>query len=153
MLDIMRPSCVTRDEVKGYPDNPQKFNLYVYALNNPILFKDPSGYSVYDQWKTLTIKEQALVKSHPIEAYYVNKARNIAWAETERRFKKYYNDGVGNHGDDKSDAFRHAYWNALMSKYIGEVVPWHVQMPTSMGTLVQVLTWIIIITIKEELSG
>lgn len=106
---------LTRDVVPWYPDHPQKFNLYEYALNNPVMFIDPTGYSsysLYDQWTNLTSKEKWLVVTMPWQAYYVNKARNLAWSETQRRFG--YNGR-----NDRSDAFRHAYWNSLMTKYIG----------------------------------
>ena len=44
----------------------------------------------------------------PVVDYY----RRVAEAETERRFG-------ASRGDDASDAFRHAYWSALLSRSLG----------------------------------
>lgn len=67
----------------------------------------------YDDWNKLTYAEKLLVAAYPTVAYDVNKCRNWASSTTD----SYY--GHGGSGDN-SDAFRHAYWNALMSLQIGD---------------------------------
>lgn len=67
---------------------------------------------VIDIWNVLTESEKRLVIRYPFDALKVNDAKNIATSQTERKFG--YN-GLG----DKSDAFRHAIWNAEMAILIG----------------------------------
>lgn len=49
---------------------------------------------------------------YPFDALKVNKAKEIATKQTERKFGK---NGLG----DRSDAFRHGIWNAEMTVLIG----------------------------------
>lgn len=65
-----------------------------------------SGYS------QLTESEKRYVKHHPINAYKIAECKNMAVSETKRRFG--YNGR-----NDKSDAFSHCYWSALLSREIG----------------------------------
>lgn len=65
-----------------------------------------SGYS------QLTESEKNYVKRHPVNAYKIGECKNMAVAETRKRF--------GHNGrNDKSDAFRHCYWSALLVREIG----------------------------------
>lgn len=43
--DPLAGRFLTHDSFPGYSDLPQTQNPYVYGLNNPILYTDPSGYS------------------------------------------------------------------------------------------------------------
>ncbi len=77
-------------------DNPQYFNL------------DP-----YDDYKKLTAAEKALVKQYPTAAFIMNKFnRPMATNFTVQKF--------GSNGlNDKSDAFRHAFFQAVNTVRIG----------------------------------
>ena len=67
---------------------------------------------VIDIWNALTSSEKKLVIRYPFDALKVNKAKEIATKQTERKFEK---NGLG----DRSDAFRHGIWNAEMTVLIG----------------------------------
>ena len=67
---------------------------------------------VIDIWNALTSSEKKLVIRYPFDALKVNKAKEIATKQTERKFGK---NGLG----DRSDAFRHGIWNAEMTVLIG----------------------------------
>ncbi|WP_405081849.1 DUF6973 domain-containing protein [Paenibacillus chitinolyticus] len=67
------------------------------------------------QWKNLTFTEKALAIASPAQALLVDKCR--AWAlsyTSQSKWGNLYGNGTRN------DAFRHAMWNVLMSKYIGK---------------------------------
>ena len=68
---------------------------------------------IIDIWNSLTESEKKLVIKYPFDALKVNKARNIATTQTE---KKFTSNGLG----DRSDAFRHGIWNAEMTVLIGK---------------------------------
>lgn len=67
-------------------------------------------------YKNLTPKEKAFVKKYPYVAYSFKQTADKARKEAEKRYS-----GPGLH-NGKGDAFRHAYWNALMVKANGEVL-------------------------------
>ncbi|MBX7170037.1 MAG: hypothetical protein K1X72_03695 [Pyrinomonadaceae bacterium] len=65
----------------------------------------------YDAYKKLTKAEQDFVKSHPLAAMTFKEDAAKALLEAQNRFpKETLHNGQG-------DAFRHAYWNALMVKH------------------------------------
>ena len=69
----------------------------------------------FPEWRDLKEGEKAFVRAHPWAARAFATDRRIAEAETVARF--------GHNGsDDESDAFRHAYWNALMAFDRGEAL-------------------------------
>lgn len=68
--------------------------------------------SVYEQFQQLTPEEQAYIRSHPFHAVPIKDAKEAAYAETRTRF------GHNGH-NDKSDAFRHCYWSALLARDLG----------------------------------
>ena len=63
-------------------------------------------------YNTLNPQEKQYVRAHPINTYYIKTNRDIAFRETEKQF------GFNGH-NDKSDAFRHCFWSALLSRDIG----------------------------------
>ena len=68
--------------------------------------------SFYDQFKQLTPQEQNYLKAHPHHAFSIKQSKETAFEETKRRF--------GFNGrNDKSDAFRHCFWSALLAREIG----------------------------------
>ena len=78
------------------------WNDYNYLNNNFSL-------DTFDPYKRLTEEEKRLVKIFPTLAYLMNKNKTTAKNETVARFNL-------NGRNDKSDAFRHAYFNALNTR-------------------------------------
>ena len=68
--------------------------------------------TVYDQYKHLTLEEQRYIKSHPQHAWSIKESKEIAFEETKKRF------GM-NGKNDRSDAFRHCFWSAILSRDLG----------------------------------
>lgn len=68
--------------------------------------------SYYEQYQQLTPKEQAYLRDNPHHAMILKDARETAFAETIRRFRR-------NGRNDKSDAFRHCFWSAMLARDIG----------------------------------
>lgn len=71
--------------------------------------------SIFSAYNNLGPTEKKLVHKHPYAAYQVYKAKELAFATT----KKYFGHNSRN---DKSDAFRHCYWSALITKWSGAMV-------------------------------
>ncbi len=70
------------------------------------------GTSVYDQYNNLTPQEQMYIRSHPHHALSIKQSKEAAYAETKKRF--------GHNGrNDKSDAFRHCFWSAILTRELG----------------------------------
>lgn len=65
----------------------------------------------YEQWTSLTTSEKLLIASDPKAALIAQSCAEEAFAWTKSKFG--YN-GLG----DKSDAYRHGSWNALMTRDI-----------------------------------
>ena len=66
----------------------------------------------YEQWEKLNTSEKLAIAQWPALGVVVPKAKDKAFAETTKRF--------GNNGhNDKSDAFRHCYWSALIARDVG----------------------------------
>jgi hypothetical protein len=68
--------------------------------------------TLYEQWEKLTPQEQAYLRSKPHHAFAIQGARDAAYEETKRRFGR-------NGHNDKSDAFRHCFWSALLARELG----------------------------------
>lgn len=68
--------------------------------------------SVYDQFKQLTPQEQQYIQRHPHHAFAIRSSKEKAYEETRKRF------GI-NGRSDKSDAFRHCFWSAVLARDIG----------------------------------
>lgn len=87
----------------------------VKIINNSIL-NNENKYSINAYvdstlWNSLNTYEKLLVATNPTKAYITSLTKEKAFSYTNSEF--WYN-WLG----DKSDAFRHAIWNALMCKYI-----------------------------------
>ncbi|MDB0025580.1 hypothetical protein N9E92_00100 [Polaribacter sp.] len=76
--------------------------------NNSFFNQNP-----YDVWRELTQKEKEIFKLYPAAAIILNRNRTIA---EQRTILNYGNNGL----NDNSDAFRHAYFNALNSRDMGK---------------------------------
>lgn len=68
-----------------------------------------------EKWDELNDEERSVVFQHPIAALTALNTSTVAREKTEILY------GNPNCTDDNGDAFRHAYWNALMTKWIGAV--------------------------------
>lgn len=96
---------------------------YAAFKNNPIIFIDPDGRAAvnvngdppYEKWNKLNSKEKNIILWDPqfYKAKNIEKNANKAFEMTKETFG---HQGKG----DKSDAFRHAYWNALNTQSVGE---------------------------------
>lgn len=69
--------------------------------------------TAYEKWNSLTDDEKKLVAEHPVKALAVNATSNRAFELTIMAFGK---NGLG----DKSDGYRHAIWNCLMTREVGK---------------------------------
>ncbi len=67
---------------------------------------------VYDQFTKLTPAEQAYIAANPDHALTIRNSKDTAFNETKRRFGK-------NGHNDKSDAFRHCFWSAILARDLG----------------------------------
>ncbi|MEH6434043.1 DUF6973 domain-containing protein [Massilia sp. DD77] len=68
--------------------------------------------TLYKQFQRLTPQEQSYLRSRPYHAFAIQAARDTAYKETQRRFGR-------NGHNDRSDAFRHCYWSALLARELG----------------------------------
>lgn len=73
--------------------------------------------TLYNQWSKLTTAEKLLIAAHPVDAVYLRGSKDTAFEETAKRF------GV-NGRNDRSDAFRHCFWSALLARDIGYLDAW-----------------------------
>ena len=81
--------------------------IMIMCLNNNV-----NAYESGSSSNKLTVEEIALYSAHPTKAAKVSKYANMASDKTEEWYKNYCRwQGNG-------DAFRHAYWSALMTKNI-----------------------------------
>lgn len=65
----------------------------------------------YNEWTTLTLTEKLLIAYDPVAALKTDAIKQTAFNWTSEKFGK---NGLG----DKSDGYRHAIWNALMTRDI-----------------------------------
>lgn len=68
--------------------------------------------SVVQQFLQLTSDEKIYIFMYPEHATAIKASKETAYAETRRRFGR-------NGHNDRSDAFRHCFWSALLSREIG----------------------------------
>ncbi len=66
----------------------------------------------YEQYDVLTDAEKSYFKLHPHHIKTIKDSKKTAYDETKKRF------GF-NRRNDKSDAFRHCFWSAILAKDIG----------------------------------
>jgi hypothetical protein len=82
-------------------------NSFEEFLNQSLFVQDP-----YNTWKNLTQAEKDLIVSFPYDAWAIWNNRPIAVQATISKF------GFSSR-NDKSDAFRHAYFNAINTMDVG----------------------------------
>ncbi len=94
-------------------NNKIKMGMVFGVLAGTLLVKKPIyAGSIYDELRTLTQQEVSLYASHPAEALKVQAAASEAETSTARYWAA-YTRWQGN-----GDAYRHAYWSALMTRRI-----------------------------------
>lgn len=85
------------------------------SIDNGITFgtkvNAASASVTYNKWRNLSTDEKVLIATDPKKALATNTLAKKAYQWTADKFGK---NGLG----DKSDAFRHATWNALMTRDI-----------------------------------
>ena len=74
------------------------------------------GFSdFFKEFDNLKVGERQFVTDHPLAASSFRGISSRAKAEARRRYPDSVTDGIG-------DAFRHCYWNALMTREQGEAL-------------------------------
>jgi hypothetical protein len=68
--------------------------------------------SLYKQYTKLTLEERQYLGTHPHHAMTIEQSTKDAYQETQRRFGR-------NGRNDKSDAFRHCFWSAILARELG----------------------------------
>jgi hypothetical protein len=68
--------------------------------------------SAIQQFLQLTRDEKIYILMYPEHAAAIKASKETAYAETRRRFGR-------NGHNDRSDAFRHCFWSALLARDIG----------------------------------
>lgn len=71
--------------------------------------------SLYSQWGSLTSSEKALTAVYPKEALVIKSNASKAQSSTNTIYG-------GNYNGDKTDAYRHGYWNALNARDVGKTI-------------------------------
>ncbi|OHU87924.1 MULTISPECIES: DUF6973 domain-containing protein [Pseudoalteromonas] len=117
------PHLSVEDIVSLIDNMPNGFQQgQMHALNQGSVSIQASYEVIRSQWNSLNTYEKALVVASPANAYITDITKDKAYTYTNN---EYGFNGLG----DESDAFRHAIWNALMSKYISEF--WAYQFATA----------------------
>lgn len=96
-----------------------KFKLYYFFVIILICTIPEYSFSqnIFKKFKTLSCAEKVWVLKHPFTASKALKYTKIALKVTEKVKKDTILDGDANGG--QVDAFRHAYWMALLTQKIG----------------------------------
>lgn len=94
------------DRKAGLVEDPQGLISYLFSNNHAQAIS-------YTDWTQLTASEKLLIASNPINALYTDACKQKAFNLTTA---KYGNNGLG----DQSDGYRHAVWNALMTRDINK---------------------------------
>ncbi|TRV69854.1 MAG: hypothetical protein EWV86_00415 [Microcystis panniformis Mp_MB_F_20051200_S9D] len=95
---------------------PGSDNGYPYMWWEDDSWLDANFSLAVDQdYNRLTQAEKDLVKLYPAEAYLISKNVNIATSETVTQFGR---NGL----NDKSDAFRHSYFQSINTRSVGATI-------------------------------
>ena len=117
----------------GYSQGVNSHNLMAYCCNKPVNNFDPDGRWLlfasiclmlggvfYTDHKIATMRgltneEKLVARAHPIEAAIAKNASNVAGELTD----DYWGEGATNYDATAANAFKHAVWNALMTRDLG----------------------------------
>ncbi len=93
-------------------EDPAKsgMNWYVYCENNPIKYSDPWGLTIMEEAKAM------LFDHGLIAAKRANELSILAKESCERYASAF---GLSQTWDNEADAYRHFYWNVLMTRELG----------------------------------
>jgi RHS repeat-associated protein len=76
----LHPDGLSSSDLSAWLANSQMFNLYAYAVNNPVKYADPSGLElwipIYDDWDELDVG-QTLINMTPIVGQVAGKISNF----------------------------------------------------------------------------
>ena len=117
----------------GYSQGVNSHNLMAYCCNKPVNNFDPDGRWLlfasiclmlggvfYTDHKIATMRgltneEKLVARAHPIEAAIAKNASNVAGELTD----DYWGENATNYDATAANAFKHAVWNALMTRDLG----------------------------------
>ena len=68
--------------------------------------------NLYEQWDKLKLAEKIYIMKYPHHAFIIKESREIAFEQTKKLFGS-------NRRNDRSDAFRHCFWSAILARDIG----------------------------------
>jgi RHS repeat-associated protein len=113
---------ISADTVLGAIGRINTQNIFAYCLNDPVNYSDPSGCNpITDFIRRKVIAsggneiEADLAVKHPFQAIAANKCREKAYKYAKQFYGEEWNaDGT------MANAFKHAFWNALMADEMGE---------------------------------
>lgn len=118
LIDIPNKDTLTEEEL-----NKEAVTILTNIYNDKTMkdintnvgtFAVAAFTSIPSKWNELNKKEKALAKKQPLQASQVYYATGKAENETDRLFK------YGNSKDaTNGNAFKHSYWNALMTREMG----------------------------------
>ena len=97
----------------NYPGKTEGLPFEWWKDNNLIDTHSFFNKDPYNVWRRLTQKEKEILKLYPAAAIILNRNKTIA---EQRTYNSYGKNGL----NDNSDAFRHAYFNALNSRDMGK---------------------------------
>ena len=124
---------VNADANIGHSQEIHSHNMMAYCCNRPIGYSDPDGKwllfasmcamlvgILYADQKIatmpgLTEAERMVVRAHPIEAVIARNASKAAGELTNT----YWGENATNYDATAANAFKHAVWNALMTRDLG----------------------------------
>ncbi|MBC9798502.1 DUF6973 domain-containing protein [Sinomicrobium weinanense] len=110
LFDFLEPELFS-PEAKEFAElwfHAEMYQDYDLILTHPVFTQqDP-----YNVWNNVTQTERDLVKSNPVKGYKIFKNREIATFMTVNKFNR-------NGRNDKSDAFRHAFYQAINTRDVG----------------------------------
>lgn len=108
-------------------------NGFAYCKNNPYMRVDYDGKlsgnassfnfvswlkKTVDRFLALEPVEQSVMHKYPLQAFKVRNHNKTAESTAER----FFGDDIGGKDSTFANAFKHAYWNALMARDLGKDV-------------------------------
>ncbi len=118
------------ENVEFYNQESEKETLLAKLGFCEVVYAASLYKATYQMWTQLTSAEKGMMAMYPVEAVIAKSCANKAYEWTENR---YGDNGVG----DESDGYRHAIWNALMTRNINNrgIAEWfataHEEIPDS----------------------
>lgn len=108
MEDYMLDESIAIEE----RENAFRNSLYSYCTNRVSVCSETDYGELLDEFLNLTAEERRLSILHPIYAYQLISVKEAAYNKAHEFY-------TSNAHQNSHDAFRHAYWNALMLRLMG----------------------------------